>query len=118
MERVVLAPEITGIPELVTHGMNGFLYTPNSIEDFLAKLQSIRAAGQALELDAVRHAARREVDLYFNSRVNLAGFAECFLKHAGGFGQSALELPRKETHENPVLQQVQLRVQRDRSLPV
>jgi glycosyltransferase involved in cell wall biosynthesis len=120
MERVVLAPRITGIPELVTHGVNGFLYTPNSMEDFLAKLQSIRAAGQSLDfdLDAVRQAARREVDLYFNSRVNLAGFAECFLKHAGGFGQSALELPRKETHENLVLQQVQLHVQRDRSLPV
>jgi glycosyltransferase involved in cell wall biosynthesis len=122
MERVVLAPKITGIPELVTHGVNGFLYTPNSMEDFLAKLQSIRAASQSLDLDldldAVRQAARREVDLYFNSRVNLAGFAECWLKHAGGFGQSALELPRKETHENPVLQQVQLRVQRDRSLPI
>jgi glycosyltransferase involved in cell wall biosynthesis len=120
MERVVLAPKITGIPELVTHGVNGFLYMPNSIEDFLAKLQSIRAAGQSLDLDldAVRQAARREVDLYFNSRVNLAGFAECFLKHAGGFGQSALDLPRKETHENPVLQQVQLQVQRDRSLLV
>jgi colanic acid/amylovoran biosynthesis glycosyltransferase len=122
MERVVLAPRITGIPELVTHGVNGFLYTQNSMEDFLAKLQSIRAASQSLDLDldldAVRQAARREVDLYFNSRVNLAGFAECFLKHAGGFVESALELPRKETHENPVLQQVQLHVQRDRSLPV
>jgi glycosyltransferase involved in cell wall biosynthesis len=115
MERIVLAPEITGIPELVTNGMNGFLYTPNSMEDFLAKLQAIRAAGHLP--DMVRQSARREVDLYFNCRVNLAGFAECFLKHAGG-RQPALELPRKETHENPVLQQVQLRVQRDRSLPV
>jgi colanic acid/amylovoran biosynthesis glycosyltransferase len=116
MERVVLAPDITGIPELVTHGKTGFLYQPNSMEDFLAKLQVIRATGQSLY--AVRRAARRQVDLYFNSRVNLAGFAECFLKHAGGFNLSALELTRKEIHENPVLQQVQLRVQRDRSLPV
>jgi colanic acid/amylovoran biosynthesis glycosyltransferase len=116
MERIVLAPEITGIPELVTHAKTGFLYQPNSMEDFLAQLQLIRAAGQSL--DAVRRAARRQVDLYFNSRVNLAGFAECFLKHAGGFDPSALALTRKETHENPVLQQVQLRVQRDRSLSV
>lgn len=36
LERVVLAPEITGIPELVTHGQTGFLYQPNSMEDFLA----------------------------------------------------------------------------------
>jgi colanic acid/amylovoran biosynthesis glycosyltransferase len=116
MGRVVLAPQITGIPELVTDGKTGFLYQPNSMEDFLAKLHLIRTAGQSL--DAVRQAARRQVDLYFNSRVNLASFAECFLKHAGGFDLSALELPRKESHENPVLQQVQLRVQRDRSLPV
>ena len=27
----------------------------------------------------MRRAARRQVDLYFNSQVNLAGFAECFL---------------------------------------
>ena len=119
MERIVLAPKITGIPELVTHGLNGFLYAPNSIEDFLAKLELIRAAGQSLELDLdldldmVRQAARLEVDLHFNSRVNLAGFAECFLKHAGEVDPSAFELPRKETHENPVLQQVQLHVQRD-----
>ena len=116
MGRVVLGPNITGIPELVTNGKTGFLYTPNSMEDFLVKLQLIRAAGPSLE--TMRQAARRHVDLYFNSRVNLAGFAECFLKHAGGFDQSALELPRKETHENSVLQQVQLRVQRDRSLSV
>ena len=116
MEGVVVAPGITGIPELVTDGRTGFLYPPNSIDDFLAKLQLIRATGQSL--GPMRQAARRHVDLYFNSRVNLAGFAECFLKHVGEFGQSALELARKESHENPVLQQVQLRVQRDRSLSV
>jgi glycosyltransferase involved in cell wall biosynthesis len=116
MERVVLAPAITGIPELIVHGKTGFLYEPNSMEDFLVKLQLIRAAGPSL--DRLRRAARRHVDLYFNSRVNLAGFAECFLKHAGGADPSALEPTRKEGHENPVLQQVQLRVQRDRGLPV
>jgi glycosyltransferase involved in cell wall biosynthesis len=116
MQKVVLAPNITGIPELVTDGKTGFLYQPNSMEDFLVKLQLIRAAGQSL--NTMRQAARRHVDLYFNSRVNLAGFTECFLKHAGGLDPSVLELPGKETHENSVLQQVQLRVQRDRSLPV
>lgn len=116
MEKVVLAPNITGIPELVTDGKTGFLYQPNSMEDFLVKLQLIRAAGQPL--NTMRQAARRHVDLYFNGRVNLAGFTECFLKHAGGIDPSVLELPGKETHENSVLQQVQLRVQRDRSLPV
>src|SRR5215813_4629210 len=34
MERVVLAPAITGIPELVTSGETGFLYRPGSMDDF------------------------------------------------------------------------------------
>src|SRR5258708_374549 len=65
MERIVLAPKITGIPELVTHGINGFLYTPNSVKDFLAKLQLIRSAAEPLE--TVRQAARPDDDLYSNT---------------------------------------------------
>jgi hypothetical protein len=86
------------------------------MEDFLAKLRLVRAASPSL--GAVRRAARRHVDRNFNSQVNLASFAECFLKHTAGLGGSEFEPTRKETHENPVLQQVQLRVQRDRSLPI
>lgn len=121
MQRVVLAPHITGIPELVTDGSTGLLYTPNSLEDFLAKLHVVRVAGRSL--DRMRHAARRQVEAHFNSGTNLTSFAERFLQQLGGFESSALEssegnAPRKETHENPVLQQVQLQLQRDRSLSV
>src|SRR5947207_6605785 len=45
MERVVLAPAITGIPELVTSGETGLLYQPGSMDDFLAKLMAIKSAG-------------------------------------------------------------------------
>ncbi len=116
MERLVLAPAITGIPELVTDGVTGFLYQPNSMEDFLAKLHSIRVAG--LSLDVVRRAARRQVELHFNSRLNLAAFTECFLKQLGALNPRQIGPTRIDTHENPVLQQVQLRFQRDRSLSV
>jgi len=44
MERIVLAPDITGIPELITHGETGFLYEPGSMDDFLAKLIAIKWA--------------------------------------------------------------------------
>jgi colanic acid/amylovoran biosynthesis glycosyltransferase len=118
MERVVLAPNITGIPELVTDGSTGFLYTPDSMGDFLSKLRSIHVTGPFL--DAMRYAARRKVDLQFNARKNLTAFAQCFLKNARGIDLPAFDgsAPRKETDENPVLQQVQLHLQRDRSLPV
>src|SRR5262249_38658536 len=42
MKRVVLAPAITGIPELVIPGKTGFLFRPGSLEDFLEKLNTIR----------------------------------------------------------------------------
>ncbi len=121
MQRIVLAPNITGIPELVTDGKSGFLYTPNLMEDFLSKLQVVRLSGSSF--DPVRQAARRQVDRYFNSRVNLAAFADCFLKHVDTpdgptLQETGNDALRKETHENPVLQQVQLRIQRYRSLPV
>src|SRR5437016_5660548 len=35
--KVVLAPGITGIPELVLDGKTGFLYKPGSLDDFVAK---------------------------------------------------------------------------------
>ena len=121
MEKVVLAPNITGIPELVGHGETGFLYKPNSMEDFLAKLQGIRVAGPFL--GALRQAARKRVARCYNSRLNLAAFAASFLKSGGGIERLALAMttidpPRKEAHENSLLQQVQLRVQRDRNIPV
>jgi colanic acid/amylovoran biosynthesis glycosyltransferase len=121
MERIVLAPHITGIPELVSDGKTGFLYTPNALEDFLSKLHLVRAGGSSLR--ALKHASRRHVERHFNSRVNLSAFAECFLKSTRGGEPPALEITRsdatrKESHENPVLQQVQLQLQRDRSLPV
>src|SRR5207248_7703187 len=44
MERVVLAPAITGIPELISDSQTGFLYQQDSLADFLHKLLSIAAA--------------------------------------------------------------------------
>jgi colanic acid/amylovoran biosynthesis glycosyltransferase len=41
--KIVLAPAITGIPELVTAGKTGFLYAPGSLEDFVARLLFVRS---------------------------------------------------------------------------
>jgi colanic acid/amylovoran biosynthesis glycosyltransferase len=79
MERIVLAPKITGIPELIDHHQTGFLYEPNSMEDFLVKLTEIRINRSFLK--QVREAARKHVDLNFNQGRNLEKFAADFLFH-------------------------------------
>ncbi len=73
--RAVLAPAITGIPELVMDGNTGFLYQPGSIEDFVAKVQSI---GVHANVSAVRNQARQHVLEHFNQTKNLAEFAKLF----------------------------------------
>jgi colanic acid/amylovoran biosynthesis glycosyltransferase len=111
MERVVLAPAITGIPELISDRQTGFLYQQNSLTDFVDKLVSIAAAKPSLE--NVGRQARRRVQSYFNRQRNLDTWAEDFIRH---FDRTSQE--QESSHANPVLQQVQLPVQRDRSIPV
>jgi colanic acid/amylovoran biosynthesis glycosyltransferase len=131
--KVVLAPAITGIPELIA-GKSGFLYEPGSLDDFVARLlfidsqlihSSIRAQACASHsprtaprgvlsasshLDWVRHAARVQVRHNFNRRRNLESFADLFLRLSTAQTESTV-------HENFVLQQVQLPVQRHRGIP-
>jgi colanic acid/amylovoran biosynthesis glycosyltransferase len=122
--RVVLAPAITGIPELVIEGKTGFLYRAGSLDDFVARLlfiQSLllpdlrdlrpRILSTARRLDRVRYAARMQVRHNFDRRKNLESFGDLFIRRIAA---QAGCLP----HENPVLQQIQLSVQRHRSLPV
>lgn len=111
MERVVLAPSITGIPELICDGQTGFLYQQDSLSDFLDKLLSIAAAKPSLE--NLGQQARRHIQLHFNGQQNLYSWAEDFLRHLEGTSHE-----QESSHANPVLQQVQLPLQRDRSIPV
>lgn len=105
--RLVLAPEITGIPELIQDGKNGFLYQPNSMEDFLHKLEFLLHTGRSL--NAIRRAARLHVQREFDRSRNLNTFASSFLDHVNGQvnGKNSVSSPA-ENHENPLLQQVQL----------
>ncbi|HTS38530.1 MAG TPA: glycosyltransferase [Candidatus Solibacter sp.] len=90
--RIVLAPSITGIPELVTPGKTGFLYEPDSLDDFLSQLLLIRSLmrsrdrsplphipSAARQLDWIRHGARLQVCHNFNRKKNVKSFAEMFL---------------------------------------
>jgi colanic acid/amylovoran biosynthesis glycosyltransferase len=111
MERIVLAPAITGIPELISDGETGFLYQQNCLADFLDKLFGISGARPSLR--NVGQNARRHIQLRFNRQRNLDIWAEDFLRLLEVTSQG-----QESSHANPVLQQVQLPVQRDRSIPV
>lgn len=75
--KVVLAPAITGIPELVIDGQTGFLYRPGSLDDFVSKLESILESIPTLE--PIRREARRHVSQQFDRKQNLEQFRNIFL---------------------------------------
>ena len=114
--KLVLAPAITGMPELIVPGKTGFMYEPGSMNSFLekvlfihsmveaAKIADLRplepcALGASRQLKWIRHAARIHVLHNFSREKNLERFATEFIQRAG---------PRFESYsyENPVLQQV------------
>ncbi len=92
----VLAPAITGIPELVIDGTTGFLYQPGSIRDFVEKVELVRGARSGLSLLLER--ARNHVLEHFSQEKNLMDFCDLFLSH--------LADTKDSNHENPILQQI------------
>ena len=95
--RIVIAPTITGVPELVIHGETGFLYQPSSLQDFVSRIEVI-ARKPHPDLDAMRQAAREHVRRFFDREQNLQNFVNVLLHRIS---------PRNRVcHENPVLQQI------------
>jgi glycosyltransferase involved in cell wall biosynthesis len=110
--RIVLAPAITGMRELVTAGENGFLYEPGSVADFVAHVETVdsmtRAAVQAQPggsrdaespLVAIRRAAREHIRQKFNRKKNLECFADLFLERVSSRGENS-------ANANFILQQI------------
>ena len=95
--KTVLAPAITGIPELVRDGETGFLYRTGSLEDFVAKIDVIRNS-QPL-LPRLRRAAREHVLQHFDRGKNLAALVDLLVSRIPSN-------ERRNSHENPVLQQI------------
>ena len=94
--KAVLAPAITGIPELVEHGRTGFLYRAGSIEDFVSQLRNFQHTSASF--DELRSAARAHVLAHFERQTNLEAYARLFL--------ARLRKPVTPVYENPVLQQI------------
>jgi colanic acid/amylovoran biosynthesis glycosyltransferase len=98
-EKLVLAPAITGIPELVEHQRTGFLYQAGSVPDFVSAVCWIQA--HQVSLAGVRQAAAASVAASYNRQQNLRLFAEQFLAR----------IPQSDgAYAHPVLQQVRLSV--------
>lgn len=95
--KTVLAPAITGIPELVIDGETGFLFQPGSLDEFVSRVELIEALSP--QLATVGLAAREYVLSYFNRQTNLEIFANRFLARLYPSAESV-------TNENPVLQQI------------
>lgn len=95
--RLVLAPSITGIPELVKHNETGFLYKPGALEEFVWRIHQIYDNFAAY--DSIRRAARQHVHQHFHLDSNLRTLSNLFQQRAGSHSE-------KELYENPVLQQI------------
>jgi glycosyltransferase involved in cell wall biosynthesis len=96
----VLAPAITGIPELVIDGRNGFLYSPGSLEEFVARVVLIYES--LATLSDLRRAARRQILQHFSRDQNLEAFCELFLTRISPtFTNTTSE---HHSYENPLLQ--------------
>ncbi|MBV8050482.1 MAG: glycosyltransferase family 4 protein [Acidobacteriaceae bacterium] len=76
-EKLVLAPAITGIPELVVDGETGFLFRAGLVDDFIAKVERITSAGCGF--GEIRWQAREHVTRHFNRVKNLPAFCELLL---------------------------------------
>jgi glycosyltransferase involved in cell wall biosynthesis len=110
--KIVLAPAITGIPELVSSGKTGFLYQAGSMQDFVDQVLFIKSAmssespGHSEEaylkaslLSGIRNAARTHILENFNRSKNLQKFADLFLSRVAQGDQGV-------PNENLVLQQI------------
>ena len=98
-EKLVLAPAITGIPELVEHQSTGFLYQPGSLPDFVSAVSWIHV--HKASLAGIQHAAAASIAASYNRQRNLRTFAEQFL--------ARISQPEVD-HAHPVLQQIRLSV--------
>jgi colanic acid/amylovoran biosynthesis glycosyltransferase len=98
--KLVLAPGITGIPELVLNEENGFLYQPGSLEDFVARVDLIYQSESTF--GPLGRAARQHVLQHFDREKNLTSFCNLLFKQ---ISRGRISLPvEHDSYESPVLQ--------------
>jgi glycosyltransferase involved in cell wall biosynthesis len=95
--KIVLAPSITGIPELIEAGKTGFLYAAGDLEQFVWQVEQICKSLSAL--GSIGRTAREHIRQNFDQHKNLAKFADVFM-------QKIAHGDRSHADENFVLQQI------------
>jgi glycosyltransferase involved in cell wall biosynthesis len=113
--RIVLAPAITGIPEIVIPGKTGFLYAPGEQQDFVARIMFLQKLMHGEDrngvsrLDWIRHAALLQVLHNFSRKKNLTHFGDRFLQLIAtrDFANKDFQVRNgAPPHEDLVLQQI------------
>ena len=108
--KIVLAPAITGIPEIVVAGETGFLYAPGVMEDLVARILFLQQLMRgedgkaASRLEWIRHAARVKILNNFSRKRNLTRFGDRFLQLIAT--QEFATRDWSPPHEDLVLQQI------------
>lgn len=103
--KIVVAPAITGIPELVRAGETGFAYKPGSVKDCASQLQVIHqllsAEGrrESAYLEQIRRNGIAYIEQNFNRVKNLETFGNLFVTRIAARGES-------RTDANLILQQI------------
>jgi glycosyltransferase involved in cell wall biosynthesis len=106
----VLAPAITGVPELVVPGRSGFLYQHGNLNDFVQRVLFLQSLMRGKDypqnrLEWIRHAARVQILHNFDRQKNLTCIGGVFLQRIAAHNWSPPD-------EDPLLQQIQLPLQR------
>jgi glycosyltransferase involved in cell wall biosynthesis len=101
--KIVLAPAITGIPELVIAGETGFLYEAGQLGDCVTHLQFIdwlirtwqrsqqthnSLSDVAIDVREIRRRAMTQVRENFNRDKNLEAFGNLFLEQVSASSES------------------------------
>ena len=73
----VIAPAITGIPELVTHNDTGALYRPDDLDDLVAQIHEMATMSPPRRAALCQRARERVLERY-DGRRNAAAFARLF----------------------------------------
>ena len=82
--RVVVAPRITAIPEMVADGDSGLLFNPGSAADLAGQLTRLAAAPQLLA--QLSQEARRRGEAFFDLTANAAKFMAVLAREVPALG--------------------------------
>lgn len=74
--KAVIASEIGGIPEIVNHGRNGFLYRNEDINSLCEAIETVVSGGQLV--DSIEKSARADIERRYSETAHLNGLISIY----------------------------------------